>query len=290
MAALVFRIPKKGDAATFAAGLRAPFAGRRRFRPVRRPEHSRRPRVLRADRHAGARRRADRGLPVRPVRFDDRAGIVGVGIESGRPQPVPGHRGELSTVRGPSPRGSWWARPMCIRRPARPVNAAAPTGGMSVGTVVALVAAVADRLRRGRARAGSGPAGGDRWRQPPLDPWGPGGIFEAFGATTPTDSTGRTVSPAFPSSIRRQGPRPGWCPALVSAPSSGPSDDPPAGSEWTGSGRGRAGHRDSSRTDDRKECVCDPRSLRWMRQASSPLSATGRHPPQETVWPRSSSA
>ena len=105
MAALLFRIPKHGRRGNFAAGLRAPFAGAAGSDPFDVPSI---PGAHGYSVQIASPVRAVEQIVVfrcRPVRVDDRAGIVGLDLQSGCPHPVPGHRRELSTVRGPPPRG-----------------------------------------------------------------------------------------------------------------------------------------------------------------------------------------
>ena len=226
MAVLLFRIPKRGGAATFAAELRSPFAGAAGTDPF--------------------------DVPSIP-------GAQGYSIQIAAPVPATeqivvfrfGHYVSLielassASASNPAALGPSQAISMSFQQYEalhRPVGSAVPSRGMSVGTVVALVAAVlavcagallvlARLRRRGPARS-------------TLDPWGPGGIFDAFGATTPAGSDRQDAIPGVPELDRDTTPASRMVPALVSVPSSGSGDaddDPWPGPEWTGADRTRAG-------------------------------------------------
>jgi hypothetical protein len=219
LAVLVFRIPRLDDAKSFAAGLQAPFAGSSIPFDV--------PSVPSAHGYS-----VHISSPVRAVEqiVVFRAGqyVVMTELASASSASNPGALTPSEAIsvsylqyqvfRIRDPRGSSDVKPV----PVAPTPTAPARGGISAWVVVVAVVLVAvGGLAVMAIRRRLRPASlSDRLA---ADPWGPGGLFEAFGAVIPTDANGsghrhpvRDVDPDPLHPAR-------MVPALVAAPPGAPS-------------------------------------------------------------------
>ncbi len=217
MAALLFRIPKHGEAATFAVGLRAPFAGASGTDPFDVPSI---PGAHGYSVHIAAPVRAVEQIVIfRAGRYVSMTELASSASTSNPAALSPSQAIAVSfqqyeALRHGDPSGS-----VDAVRPARPVVPADTAGGTSLATVVVLIAAllivgagvvlVFGRVRRRRPVPSA------------LDPWAPGGIFDTFGATTPTDAEWPVHVLGVPELDPEARPPARMVPALVSAPSYG---------------------------------------------------------------------
>jgi hypothetical protein len=220
LAVLVFRIPRLDDAESFAAGLQAPFAGSSSI-PFDVPSV---PSAHGYSVHISAPVRAVEQIVVfRAGQYVVMTELASASSASNPGALTPSEAISVSflqyqAIRTGDPRGSSDVNPA----PAAPTPTAPTGGGISAWVVVLVVlvvavgglAVLAIRRRRGPASLSDRLAG---------DPWGPGGVFEAFGAVIPGDGNGSgqrhpvrdvDADPLHPARM---------VPALVAAPLSAPS-------------------------------------------------------------------
>jgi hypothetical protein len=217
LAVLVFRIPRLDDAESFAAGLQAPFAGSSST-PFDVPSV---PSAHGYSVHISAPVRAVEQIVVfRAGQYVVMTELASASSASNPGALTPSEAISVSylqyqAVRTADPRGSSEVKPV----PAAPTPAAPTGGGVSAwGLVLVVLVVVAGGLAvlaiRRRRRLAS------RSDRVTADPWGPGGVFEAFGAVTPGDGNGSghrhpvrdvDADPLHPARM---------VPALVAAPSS----------------------------------------------------------------------
>lgn len=240
VAVLLFRIPRLGDAESFAAGLAAPFAGSDPFdvpsipgahgysvhiaTPVRAVEQIV---VFRAGRYVVMTELASASSASNPGALTPSEAISVSYLQ-------------YQAIRTGDPRGSSDVTPV----PAAPKPTTPAGGGISAWVVVLVVLVVAVgglavlATRRHRRPASLSDRVG-------ADPWGPGGVFEAFGAVIPGDVNGSDqrhpvrdvdADPLHPARM---------VPALVAAPLRAPSAEllglDGGEPESTGSNRSHAG-------------------------------------------------
>jgi hypothetical protein len=219
LAILVFRIPRLDDAKSFAAGLQAPFAGSSSV-PFDVPSV---PSAHGYSVHISS--------PVRAVEqiVVFRAGqyVVMTELASASSASNPGaltpseaisvSYQQYQAIRTGDPRGSSDVKPV----PARPTPTAPAGGGISTWVVVLVVLVLAVgglavlAVRRHRRPASLS----DRVA---ADPWGPGGVFEAFGAVIPGDAGSGQRHPVRDVDADPLHPA-RMVPALVAVPLSAPS-------------------------------------------------------------------
>jgi hypothetical protein len=221
LAVLVFRIPRLDDAESFAAGLQAPFAGSSSI-PFDVPSV---PSAHGYSVHISAPVRAVEQIVVfRAGQYVVMTELASASSVSNPGALTPSEAISVSylqyqAIRTGDPLGSSDVKPA----PAAPTPTAPAGGGISAWVVVVVVvlvvavgglAVLAIRRRRQPASLSDRVA---------ADPWGPGGVFEAFGAVIPGDGDGsgqrhpvRDVDPDPLHPAR-------MVPALVAAPLSAPS-------------------------------------------------------------------
>jgi hypothetical protein len=225
LAVLVFRIPRLDDAKSFAAGLQAPFAGSSSI-PFDVPSV---PSAHGYSVHISAPVRAVEQIVVfRAGQYVVMTELASASSASNPGALTPSEAISVSylqyqAIRTGDPRGSSDVKPI----PAAPKPAAPAGGGISAWVVVVVVVVVVVMvvavgglallaLRR-RRRPASLP------ERVSTDPWGPGGVFEVFGAVIPGDGNGSgqrhpvrdvDADPLHPARM---------VPALVAAPSGAPS-------------------------------------------------------------------
>ena len=242
LAVLFFRIPRLDDAKSFAAGLQAPFAGSSSI-PFDVPSV---PSAHGYSIHISSPVRAVEQIVVfRAGRYVVMTELASASSASNPGALTPSEAISVSylqyqAIRTGDPRGSSDVTPV----PAAPKPTTPAGGGISAWVVVLVVLVVAVgglavlAIRRHRRPASLSDRVG-------ADPWGPGGVFEAFGAVIPGDVDGSDqrhpvrdvdADPLHPARM---------VPALVAAPLRAPSAEllglDGGEPEPTGSNRSHAG-------------------------------------------------